>query len=79
MSSQGKHWLDGKRHTFFNFSIKVLSVVMGDDQSGMEGSGNSMSSEVSNYSVVEAFGIGLDNSANHIDRTPRPNGCDCAL
>ena len=79
MSSQSKHWLDSKCHTFFDFSIKVLGVVMRDDQPGMEGSGNSMSSEISNYSVVEAFGIGLDNPANHINRTPRPNGCDRTL
>jgi len=60
MSSQSKHWLDGKCHTFFDFSIKVLGVVMGDDQPGMEGGGNSMSSKVANYSVVETFGVGLN-------------------
>ena len=66
MCSQSQHWFNRESHTFFDFGVKVLGVVVGDYQSGMKGCADAMASEVTDYSVVKALCVRLNNSANHI-------------
>src|SRR5699024_4418977 len=65
--AQGDHRFDGEGHPRFHHGGGAGVVVVGDDQTGVELRTHTVAGEVADHAVTETFGVGLDDTADHID------------
>ena len=73
--AESQHRLDGEDHLVDDFGVEQGSgVVVGNDEAAVKGFADTVPGEIADDSVAEAFGIGLDGSADDVDG---PAGRNC--
>src|SRR5699024_3738235 len=71
-TTNSEHRFNRENHAGFNYVPKLIrSIIMWNDQSGMESATYTVTSKVTYDSIIETFGIRLNNTTNNIDFSAR--------
>src|SRR6478609_7144650 len=79
VGAQVEHGLDRERHARLDDRVVCRRrVVVGHDQTRVEGRADAVAGEVTHHAVAEPLGVAGDHAADHVDLATRDGGLDTA-